>query len=236
MAILISGVTGALGQQVARHCIDAGLPIIGLYRNKEKLERLDLPNKESMRFIPLELKDVRSKSDCQDIVADDLDHVVFCHGTYISKQFSEVTIDDLHHMLHIHFTSTFFICQYVLDSWSHLPEKDRSITYISSVATKTGSAHEIAYHASKRAGEAIMLSIARDYAKHAIRANIISPGLMNTPMGQRTIAQRPDILKRLPLGRTVDVIEVARLCETLMQSPSITGQMIHINAGRYSSI
>ncbi len=236
MSVLITGVTGGLGSVLARELITANYSIVGLYRNPDIFGQFVLPNQDAQKFIKLDLEHVLSKTDCVDVPANEIEHVVFCHGLHLSNSLCDVTLNDLSLCMQVNFYATSFICQYLIDDWIKDPKKNRSITYISSVAAKTGAETELAYHASKRAGEALMLSIARAYTQNDIRANVISPGLMNTPMGEKTVANRPDVLSRLPMGRIVDALEVARLCTSLLVSPSITGQNFHINAGRYFSI
>jgi hypothetical protein len=59
---------------------------------------------------------------------------------------------------------------------------------------------------------------------------------MDTKMGKETIKNRPDVLDRIPLKKLVGVDEVVKLIDTVISSPSITGQNFHINNGRFNSI
>jgi 3-oxoacyl-[acyl-carrier protein] reductase len=161
--------------------------------------------------------------------------VVLCHGRVYASDLLEVSRQEIETSMQVNFISSFELLQFFIRHWIADP-KPRTITYVSSVAAKTGAPEEIAYHAAKRAMEASLLSIARAYAHIDIRANIVSPGLMNTPMGVRTLMQRPDVTSRIPLGKLTAAEDVADMILTIMDAPSITGQNIHINGGRYNTI
>jgi len=98
-----------------------------------------------------------------------------------------------------------------------------------------------AYAAAKGAVEAMSRSMAAYYAAHGIRVNVVAPGLVRTPAGERTAAAQElaeFVRKKQPLtGGTIDVEDVARAAVYLMSAAAraITGQVLAIDAGwRYS--
>ena len=79
----------------------------------------------------------------------------------------------------------------------------QSPTLILSESPRTASPTEIPYHSAKRAMESAMKSFFREYSSKNIRFNVISPGLMNTPMGQAVLKIRPNEVDKIPLGRLI---------------------------------
>jgi len=237
MNLLVTGVTGGLGSVFCDSQIVKGNRVMGIYRNQKKIEKM--PFWGNMNFIPI-IYDLTTLNNNEELVIqikNNIRHVVFCHAVCTQKDFLTLTQEDLEYSMQINFMSTFVITQKIIQEWKKLNDGiDRSITFVSSVATVGGSEVELAYHSSKRAAESIMLSVARGFASNKIRANVISPGLMDTPMGRETIKNRPDVLERIPLHKLVTTNEAVQLIELLMSSTSITGQNIHINNGRYLSI
>ena len=237
MKVLVTGAMGGLGSQLCKYLLDAHCEVVGIYRKTDSIEEKLIAENPRFKGIELDFTNVTAADKCADIAKNDIDHVVFCHGMNVNKDILTLERSDLIFSLQVNFIATFLIAQQVLARWKEKSsENDRSLTYISSVATKCANPDELAYHSAKRSMEGAMLSFAYKFAKYNIRANVISPGLMDTKMGHETLKKRPDALKRLLLKKMVSVDEVVILIDTLMHSQSITGQNIHINNGRYTNI
>lgn len=93
------------------------------------------------------------------------------------------------------------------------------------------------YAASKAAIVAIARGIAREYASRNIRANIISPGIVNVGMAAKQWKEEPDYRKRaqraVPLGYLQDPLSVAYGIEFLLSEKSsyMTGSNLLIDGG-----
>ena len=111
----------------------------------------------------------------------------------------------------------------------------RSITFISSVATRVGAAGYSAYSASKGAVNGISLSLAVELAP-AVRVNSILPGIVGTEMNTEHFAN-PDFVESvlathpLGLGRAEDVADTVEFLAS-DKARWITGQEIAVDGGR----
>ncbi len=94
-----------------------------------------------------------------------------------------------------------------------------------------------AYAAAKGAIAAMSQSMAAYYAPHAIRVNLIAPGLVRTPAGERTHVDpefQEFVRKKQPLNSgMIEVADVARAAIFLLgdESRSITGEVLTIDGG-----
>uniref|UniRef100_Q023I9 Short-chain dehydrogenase/reductase SDR n=1 Tax=Solibacter usitatus (strain Ellin6076) TaxID=234267 RepID=Q023I9_SOLUE len=94
-----------------------------------------------------------------------------------------------------------------------------------------------AYAAAKGAVAAMTKSMAAYYAPHGIRINLIAPGLVRTPAGERTQADpafQEFVRKKQPLNSgMIEVAEVARAAVFLLseESRSVTGEVFTIDGG-----
>jgi NAD(P)-dependent dehydrogenase (short-subunit alcohol dehydrogenase family) len=94
-----------------------------------------------------------------------------------------------------------------------------------------------AYAAAKGAVTAMSKSMASYYAPHGIRVNLIAPGLVRTPAGERTHidpAFQEFVRKKQPLNSgMIEVADVARAALFLLgdESRSITGEVLTIDGG-----
>lgn len=94
-----------------------------------------------------------------------------------------------------------------------------------------------AYSAAKAGLISFTKSLAMEYGRYGIRANIVLPGTVRTPLWDERIRKDPATLERLkrwyPLGRIVEPAEVAQLVIFLAseQASAITGAVIPIDCG-----
>lgn len=110
----------------------------------------------------------------------------------------ECSLDGWQKTLDLNLNSLFYCCKYGLQAM--LPAKYGVIVTVSSVLGLVGGDADFATHAyaaSKGAAISLTRSIAAYYAPHGIRANVIAPGLIATPMSQRA-QESQHIRKRLP--------------------------------------
>ncbi len=111
-----------------------------------------------------------------------------------------------------------------------------SIIQIASVVGEMGNAGQSAYAAAKAGLIGFTKSVARELASRNIRANVISPGYIDTEMtGALTEAQKEAILRSVPLGFFGSTDDVAHLAAFLASPESryVTGQVIGVNGGMY---
>jgi len=107
----------------------------------------------------------------------------------------------------------------------------RSITFISSIATRVGASGYSVYAASKGAVNAMSLSLAVELAP-AVRVNAVLPGIIQTEMTREYFANS-DFVAFYPLGfgRPEDVAEVVEFLSS-DHARWITGQEIVVDGGR----
>jgi NAD(P)-dependent dehydrogenase (short-subunit alcohol dehydrogenase family) len=94
-----------------------------------------------------------------------------------------------------------------------------------------------AYSAAKAGLISLTRSLALEYGRFGIRANIVLPGTVRTPLWERRAAKDPSVLETLrrwyPLGRIVDPIDVARVVGFLASdaAAAITGVALPVDCG-----
>jgi NAD(P)-dependent dehydrogenase (short-subunit alcohol dehydrogenase family) len=107
----------------------------------------------------------------------------------------------------------------------------RSITFISSIATRVGASGYFAYAASKGAVNALSLSLAVELAP-SVRVNAVLPGIVQTAMTKEYFTNSDFVaLYPLSFGRPDDIAEAV---EFLISDRArwITGQEIVVDGGR----
>lgn len=110
------------------------------------------------------------------------------------------------------------------------------IINISSVNGQTGIGEE-AYSAAKAAVINLTKNLAVRYGPHQVRANVICPGTIETPIWAERVAEDPEIFKKLaqwyPLRRVGQPEDVARAALFLASDDAawITGATLNVDGG-----
>ncbi len=109
-----------------------------------------------------------------------------------------------------------------------------SIVFISSIAGLTPGSRIPAYDASKSALTGLCRQVAAEGARRGVRANIVAPGLIDTPLGRWATGGRPSRAKApVPLGRQGTAWEVAEPVVFLLSDKAsyITSQLLAVDGG-----
>jgi NAD(P)-dependent dehydrogenase (short-subunit alcohol dehydrogenase family) len=133
-------------------------------------------------------------------------------------------------VLSINLRSHFLIARRALP----LLDSGSSIVFIGSVAGLRPGSHLPSYDASKAALLGLCRHVALEGARHGVRANVIAPGLIDTPLGRLASHTRPGRrYTPIPLGRQGTAWEVANTAIFLLcdESSYTTGQTLVVDGG-----
>jgi NAD(P)-dependent dehydrogenase (short-subunit alcohol dehydrogenase family) len=110
------------------------------------------------------------------------------------------------------------------------------VVMIGSVNSVSANAGASAYCASK--GGVLMLgrALSLDWAPHGIRVNIVAPGVVDTPMSARSLAdpaRRARLMSKTPLGRPAPPSEIASVVAFLASDAAsfMTGAYVPVDGG-----
>ncbi|WP_439498964.1 SDR family NAD(P)-dependent oxidoreductase [Bosea sp. (in: a-proteobacteria)] len=119
---------------------------------------------------------------------------------------------------------------------AHTPHPLRGhVVNIASIQGKEGMAMAAAYSASKAGLIALTKSVAQETARDGIIVTAITPAAAETAMAKEISAERrADILGRIPMGRFVEIEEVARMVLWLSSDECSfsTGGIFDLSGGR----
>lgn len=159
------------------------------------------------------------------------DVLVNCAGINIDKLFQDLTLTDWNKVIDVNLTGTFNMIQGFIKEMKK--QKKGKIINISSISWN-GNVGQANYAASKAGVVGLTKTVAKEYARYGITANIVCPGFIDTEMTRgipRKVVEK--LLKRIPIGKMGSPQDVAS-CIAFLSSKNadyITGELINISGG-----
>jgi NAD(P)-dependent dehydrogenase (short-subunit alcohol dehydrogenase family) len=159
-----------------------------------------------------------------------VDTLVNNAGVYVSKPFTDYTADDYALMTGVNLAGFFWLTQRAIAEM--LKAGGGHVVNLSASLAETANSQvpEVLAALTKGGLAAATRSLAVEYASRGIRANAISPGIIQTPVHPpQSYAGLPDLP---PLGHPGQVSDVVRAILFLESSPYITGEILHVDGGQ----
>lgn len=143
--------------------------------------------------------------------------------------------EDLERTLATNLKSAFFLARAAAKPM--MKQRQGAIVTLSSIVGEMGNGGQSAYAASKAGLIGFTKSLARELASRNVRANVVSPGFIDTDMTKAIPeALRAKMLEGIPLGRLGSADEVANaVCFLASDLASyVTGEVVRVNGGMYT--
>ena len=159
-----------------------------------------------------------------------LDGLVLNVGIGRGFRLTGTTADDWDAAFAVNVRAHFLAVQAAVDRF----EPGSSIVFVSSVAGLRPGSGIPSYDSSKAALTGLCRHVALEGGRRGIRANIVAPGLIDTPLGRLASAGRPSRERTpVPLGRHGTAEEVADAVVFFLSNRAsyVTGQILAVDGG-----
>ena len=248
---IVTGAASGIGKEIARQFIDEGARVaiadLNLEAARAAAEELD-PSGAATLAVRM---DVTSEDEVENGVEEicqrfgGIDILVSNAGIQIVSPVDQFEFGDWKTMLAIHLDGAFLTTRAALRRM-YAQGRGGSILYIGSVHSKEASRLKAPYVTAKHGLIGLAKTVAKEGADHGVRANVICPGFVRTPLVEKQIPEQAkelgiseaDVIKNVMLKETVDgefttLDDVARCATFLAAFPSnaLTGQSIVVSHG-----
>ncbi len=190
-----------------------------------KLQVVDLSQKASIEAALVEFDEMG-------LVAD---IVVQCAGIETSHAFLELPIADFDKVIAVNLRACFIVGQ-AMARRMVAAGRSGSMVNVASINSEVSLPNQAHYVASKGGLKMLTKAMALELAVHDIRVNAVAPGVVDTPLNARSLAdphRRALLLDHIPLGRVARPEEVAAIICFLVSDAAgyMTGSFVTVDGG-----
>ena len=184
--VLVTGASSGIGQAIAEAFLEQGARVaIGCRTQRDAAEALAARAPDRTVVVPgdlaIEADVVRVVQQCGAAFGG-LDAVVHAAGIWEDGALATLTGEALERMFRVNVFSAFFLAR---EAVKQMPGRG-SLLFIGSTAGERGEPRHSPYAASKAALFGLVQSLAQELGP-GIRANLLSPGWVLTPMAAKTL-------------------------------------------------
>lgn len=232
--ILVTGASSGIGYAISKYLVDTGYNVVGVARDKEKLEELRTYSPEKIVVCPYDLTDLEN---IEKIFSKNKDTgsrfsgMVHCAGINQDMPIKVNDLDVMKNVMDINCNSFIEIGKYF--SMKKYSEDCSSIVAISSIASLACAKGMCTYSVSKAGLNAAVKVMSKEFLRRKIRVNAILPSFVDTEMARKSMGYIGDITEQIqPLG-IIEPEYIAYLVEYLLSDKAkyMTGTLIPVTAG-----
>src|SRR5690349_5686842 len=248
---LVTGAASGIGRAIARRFAQAGARVVIADIGLDAATTAARENGGGKDALAVAM-DVTDEAQVNDGVAQvvaafgGVDVLVSNAGIQIVHPLEEFSYAEWKRMLAIHLDGAFLTTRACLP---HMYKAGRgSLIYMGSVHSKLASVLKAPYVTAKHGLIGLAKTMAKEGAAHNVRANVICPGFVRTPLVEKQIPEQSrtlgisedDVIKKVMLKDTVDgefttlddVAEVALMFASFPTN-ALTGQSLVVSHGWY---
>jgi NAD(P)-dependent dehydrogenase (short-subunit alcohol dehydrogenase family) len=230
--VLGAGTAGNMGQAIARLFREQGAKVMVAGRSEPALKQF-----AAEIGADYALCDIAKKADIDRLVEQacrvlgHLDVGINASGFNVMKPFLDTTEEDLERITRVQFIGPFQFYQALVRNL----RPGGSVLQISSATATIMLDNHTAYMGTKAGADHVVRAVANEFGEKGIRANVIAPGLTDSPMASRAFSN-PEVIKlfdrETPLGRTGTPEDIAHACLWAASDECyMTGQVFQVNGG-----
>lgn len=245
--VLITGAAGGIGRAMAKRFVTEGarVAIADLNGEQAKITSAELGGKTLA--VSMDVTDEASVNNgVAEVVSNwgTVDVLISNAGVQIVHRTEDFPFSEWKKMLAIHLDGAFLTTKACLP---HMyKQKSGTVILMGSVHSKLASPLKSAYVTAKHGLIGLARTLAKEGAEYGVRANVICPGFVKTPLVEKQIPEQAarlgiseeDVVKKIMLGGTVDgefttLEDVAEVAVMFAGFPTnaLTGQSLIVSHG-----
>jgi NAD(P)-dependent dehydrogenase (short-subunit alcohol dehydrogenase family) len=225
---IVTGASQGIGSGVVEGFRGAGYAVVGASRSIAPSSAAD--------FLTVR-GDIAEPSTAQMIVEQAVDRfgridsLINNAGVFISKSFTDYTLEDYEAITAVNLTGFFHMTRSVIRQMLTQGNGGHIVNITTSLVDHAESANPSALVSLTKGGlSAVTRSLAIEYATRDIRVNAVSLGVIRNPAFD--LASYRGLADLHPLGRIGQISDVVEGILYLEHAPFVTGEILHLDGGK----
>ncbi len=227
--ILITGGAKRVGAQIIQHFNSCGWNVAFTYNSSENSARM-LEN-TNVKAYKIDLTQVENIPQLIDNILNDFGEITLCinnASVFNKSKISDITPQILDENYKIHLYAPIFLLQMLHKNKQHT----HTINIIDTNISRKTNTSFFAYLMSKKAMADFTILAASEFAPN-MRINAILPGFIMKDKFMSSDADVAEAISKTPLKCIITIEDIIRVITFLHDSPTITGELIHLDAGKH---
>jgi NAD(P)-dependent dehydrogenase (short-subunit alcohol dehydrogenase family) len=238
---VVIGATGVLGGALAEGIAQAGAKVVVAGRSAERgtqrVETIEARGGTAVfQVVEADRRDsVQALLDATLQQFGQVDILVNCAGTNSAVPYAQITDEQWQSVINSQLTATHLGCQ-IFAPYMAAQASGGSILNIGSVTAHLPLSRVFAYSAAKAAVVNLTQNLAREFAPHGVRVNVLCPGFFPAEQNRKILDQErvDNIMRGTPMarfGEPDELVGAALLLVSRRAGSFITGEDIYVDGG-----
>ncbi len=230
--VIVTGAAHGIGAAIVQAFLDRGYNVVA---NSRHFSGFDAPPSPNLALVEGDIGQEATAEKIAKTAIDQfrsIDHLVNNAGIFKSKPFMDYTADDFRAFVSTNLGGFFFITQLTVRQML-LQGAGGSVTTITAALADNPMVDTPASIPMMTKGglDAVILSLANEYAKKNIRFNGVAPGVVDTALHESV--PKETLQTRSPMGTISDPKDIAEAVLYLTEAGHVTGEVLHVDDGAH---
>jgi NAD(P)-dependent dehydrogenase (short-subunit alcohol dehydrogenase family) len=230
---IVTGASQGIGAAVVRAFLDRGYNVVGNARSFSGASFTPTPN---LAFVE---GDIGLRTTAEKIAEaavknfGSIDHVVSNAGIFSSKPFTDYTAEEFRAFVSTNLEGFIFVTQLAVKQMLAQGTGGSVTCITASLVDNPIAGVPASIPAITKGGlDAVIRSLASEYAKSNIRFNAVAPGVVDTHLHEKT---EKALMRTLsPMGTIAETKDIADAVVYLTEARYVTGEVLHVDGGAHA--
>jgi len=232
--VIVTGASQGIGAGVVRGFLDRGYNVVANSRNITKSGAFT--ESAQLALVDGNIGDSAVAAKVAETAISkfgSIDALVNNAGIFSTKAFTDYTAEDFEALSNTNIEGFLYVTQGAVKQMLAQRSSGSVVNITTSLAVNPVAGVTASVPMITKGGlEAVVRSLASEYAKEHIRFNAVAPGPVDTPLHKNN---PKEFLKTLsPMGTISDVSDIVDAVVYLTEARQITGEVLHVDGGAHS--
>src|SRR3984893_18298671 len=232
--VIVTGASQGIGAGIVQAFLARGYDVVGTARSATKSKELSAS--DHLALIDGDIGHFETAQKVAELAIKkfgSIDALVANAGIFLVKPFTEYTADDFRALVSTNLAGFIYITQLAVKQMQSQKTGGSVVSITAALVDNPIAGVPASIPMITKGGlQAVLRSLASEYAKEHIRFNAVAPGVVDTPLH---VEDPREFLETLsPMGSLSTVDDIASAVVYLTEARQITGEVLHVDGGAHN--